>query len=121
MNDFSALQRLLYMTSMRQGVLSSNVANADTPHYKARDIRFREVLDGAILDLSATHPGHIRVGFPAGTGGIVTDSDQPWNDGNDVELEREVAKMTENALLHQAGVTMLSTKIRMFKNALRRT
>jgi flagellar basal-body rod protein FlgB len=43
---------------------------------------------------------------------------QPWIDQNNVELDQEVAKMTENAMLYQAGVTLLSTKIRMFKSAL---
>jgi flagellar basal-body rod protein FlgB len=51
---------------------------------------------------------------------MVSEETQPWADGNNVELDLEVAKMTENALVHQAGLTMLTTKIRMFKNALRR-
>lgn len=121
MNDFSVLHRLLHMTATRHGVLTSNIANADTPNYKARDISFKDALDGAVNGLSTTHPAHIRVGSPVLPQATLAGGEEPWKDGNDVELEREVAKMTENALLHQAGLTMLSVKIRMFKNALRRS
>ncbi len=74
-----------------------------------------------MAEAKTTHPKHIKltgtssertVEIPSGDGTL-------WGDRNNVELDAEIAKMTENALLYETGVKLLSTKIRMFKNALR--
>ncbi len=57
--------KALLLHGQRLGVLANNIANADTPGYKARDIDFSEVLAGADSkpgSLSATQPGHIAIG-----------------------------------------------------------
>lgn len=112
------LERLVRAAGIRHGVIASNIANADTPGYKSRDIRFEQALDSEIA-LAATAPGHISRAAADGPGEVVIMENDPWADGNNVELDVEVAKMTENALLFQAGVSLLSTKIRMFRNAIR--
>jgi flagellar basal-body rod protein FlgB len=120
-DSFGILERLVRFTNARHGVIASNIANADTPGYKAKDLKFENMLDSAAMELKATNNKHI--GGSNGSGlprEITADKTQQWADGNDVELDMEVAKMTENAMLFQAGITMLSVKIRMFKNALRR-
>lgn len=118
-NGFRILERLLRFTGMRQGVLSSNIANADTPGYKSRDIRFEMAIDKELV-LKVTNPAHITGANPDVTPVVFAEEDGEWLDKNNVELDIEIAKMTENALLYQAGINMLSTKIRMFRNALRR-
>lgn len=113
------LERLVRAAGIRHGVIASNIANADTPGYKSRDIRFEQALDLEIA-LATTAPSHISQAASAtGPGEVVIMENGPWADGNNVELDVEVAKMTENALLFQAGVSLLSTKIRMFRNAIR--
>lgn len=118
-DQFKRLEQLISFANARHGVLSSNIANADTPNYKAMDIKFESLLDRAALELKTTHSKHAGSSSGLANG---TNGDQPllWGDGNNVEVDMEVAKMTENAMLLQAGVTLLSAKIRMFKNALRR-
>jgi flagellar basal-body rod protein FlgB len=118
-DQISILNRLLQQTAARQGVLASNIANVDTPGYRAKDVKFEQALQHEI-GLAATSPGHIASsGRPSSTSSAIEAVDtQPWIDQNNVELDQEVAKMTENAMLYQAGVTLLSTKIRMFKSAL---
>lgn len=118
-NGFKIIERLLRFASLRQGVLASNIANADTPGYKAKDIRFETELNNE-LPLKVTNPAHISGENPLSPPVIVTEEGGEWLDKNNVELDVEMAKMTENALLYQAGINMLSTKIRMFRNALRR-
>jgi flagellar basal-body rod protein FlgB len=119
-DDFSILEGLLRFTNRRHGLIATNIANADTPDHRIRDLRFEQALEGASLALKATNHAHMGGGGPMVATDMVIEESEPWADGNNVELDMEVAKMTENALLHQAGVTMLTTKIRMFKNALRR-
>lgn len=119
-DDFRVLEGLLRLTSFRHGLIASNIANTDTPEYRVRDLRFEQALDGETTALKVTNARHLSPAGSALQPDIVTAESQPWGDGNNVELDLEVAKMTENALLHQAGVTMLATRIRMFKNALRR-
>jgi flagellar basal-body rod protein FlgB len=119
-NGFQILERLLEATKTRHGVIASNIANADTPDYKVKDVKFDQMLNSEIIELKKTSPLHIEA-FPFGQSGNVTvESTNHWGDRNNVELDMEVAKMTENSLLYQAAIQMLSTKIRMFKNALRR-
>jgi flagellar basal-body rod protein FlgB len=117
---FRILEHLLRVTALRHGVIASNIANADTPHYRAKDLVFGDALSDASLELRTTHVKHVSHNPAVPGGGTVVESGEPWADGNTVELDLEVGRMTENALRYQAGITMLSTKIRMFKSALRR-
>lgn len=118
-DQFKTLEQLINFANARHGVLSSNIANADTPDYKAMDIKFEGILDSAVMEMKTTNSKH--AGSNSGLfNGIKGDQTLLWGDGNNVEVDMEVAKMTENAMLFQAGMTMLSAKIRMFKNALRR-
>ena len=64
-NIFGIHEQALLLHGQRIGVLATNLANADTPNYKARDIDFSEVLahtDGASMPLRATESGHIALG-----------------------------------------------------------
>ena len=119
MDGFKTLEQLVHMAGMRHGVLTSNIANVDTPNYKSKDIKFQQTLDDE-LQLTVTAPGHIQNSNNSTANPIEEEKQDAWADGNNVELDMEVAKMTENSMLFQAGVSMLETKIRMFKNSFRR-
>jgi len=119
-DGFSILERVVHQAGARNGVLASNIANVDTPNYKARDVSFGQVL-GTEMGLATTDPKHLSGSSSGAAGELHTEETQPWADGNNVELDQEVAKMTENAMFFQAGVTLLSKKIQMFKSALRTT
>lgn len=117
---FGILQRIVQAANIRQKVISSNIANSDTPGYKAKDVKFDNIL-GKEMKMATTSSKHL--GGP-GTGkvGVKTTVEEnlSWEDRNNVELNVEVAKMTENALLHDTAVTIMTTKIKMFKNAITR-
>jgi flagellar basal-body rod protein FlgB len=119
-DGFNVLERLLQATKIRHGVIVSNIANADTPDYKVKDVKFDQLLNSEIIELKKTSPLHITANHFGQSGNVAVESTNQWADRNNVELDMEVAKMTENSLLYQAAIQMLSTKIRMFKNALRR-
>ena len=117
-DSFKVIEGVIQQAGVRHGVLASNIANVDTPNYKARDVSFGQVL-GSEMGLATTNPKHLQAGASGAAGEVRVEDTQPWADKNNVEMDLEVAKMTENAMLFEAGVTLLSKKIQMFKNALR--
>jgi flagellar basal-body rod protein FlgB len=118
-DGMKVLEQVVRQASIRNGVLTSNIANVDTPNYRAKDVKFSHVL-GNEMSMTVTDARHIRTGPGGNAPGEVQEEDtKPWADKNNVEMDQEVAKMTENAMLFEAGITLLKKKIQMFKNALK--
>jgi len=118
-DSMKILERLVQQTGIRHGVLASNIANVDTPNYRARDVSFGQVL-GSEMHMATTDPQHLQAGESAsGAGEVQGEDSRPWADKNNVEMDLEVAKMTENAMLMEAAVTLLTKKIQMYKNAMK--
>jgi flagellar basal-body rod protein FlgB len=108
--DIGFVQRALNLRAMRQEVLASNLANADTPNYKARDVDFAAALSAAKsalggLDLARTDAAHIAATGNSGSGanGLLKyrAAVQPSLDGNTVDPDVERAAFTENAMHYQ--------------------
>ena len=82
----------------RQSIIASNIAHADTPDFKAKDIApFSAEVKAANLRMSATHAGHIQPSGAAATGHS-SKTDVPWevsHSGNSVTLEQELIKSGE--------------------------
>lgn len=101
----------LGLRAYRQQLLASNIANADTPGYKAVDMDFqaalrsaRTTMQGESVKLSTTAEGHLSTPAPAQYSSIPLKyhvPQQPSIDGNTVEMDVERAKFTENALMYQ--------------------
>lgn len=118
-SQFKSLENILRATSLRQRVIASNIANSDTPGYRAKDVDFKSLVAREGVKLLTTDPRHLRGTGDKASAKVVVEDTPPWGDGNNVELNVEMAKMIENALIHDTAVTVMSTKIRMFKNALK--
>ncbi len=124
-------QQALALHSRRSEVLASNLANADTPGYKARDIDFKAALQQAKGDtqgarLLTTNPRHMGSSGanPGGIDDLIGElkfrtPSQPSLDGNTVDPLREKAAFMENALLYQTNLRFLSGKIKGIKSALK--
>jgi flagellar basal-body rod protein FlgB len=119
------LGNALELRGKRAEVLASNMANADTPNYKARDFDFQAALgqaQGQQVVLRATAKGHIK---PEGSAGGVQPAlqyripNQPSLDGNSVDIQLEKSAFTENAVQYQATLSFLDSRIKGLKNALR--
>jgi flagellar basal-body rod protein FlgB len=113
------LERMIRFAGMRHRVLSSNISNSDTPEYRAKDISFNNELQDERLKMTGDHPGHLQPGGTAEYPIVTRTEGSSWKDGNNVELDMEVAKMTENDLLYEASVQLINKKFTMFKNAIR--
>jgi flagellar basal-body rod protein FlgB len=117
----------LKLRTFRQQILGNNLANSDTPGFKARDIRFADVLKAqmegasASMDVSMvrTHAGHIQ--------GIITKEDprllyrvpnQPSKDGNTVDGDVELSEFTKNSVFTESALSLLSSTLRSRMSAI---
>ncbi len=120
---FAPHERVLTAASQRMELLAANMANADTPNYKARDLDFRAALQSAeagTVTIAATRPGHIQ---GAGTAGNRSEvlyrvPDQPTLDGNTVDAQKESAAIAETSTRYQASLTFLDQRIRGLRMAI---
>jgi flagellar basal-body rod protein FlgB len=117
-NIFGIHEQALLLHGQRIGVLANNMANADTPNFKARDIDFSEVLGAssataAPLALSVTDGAHIIPlddELPAGA----LQYRNPYQaslDGNTVEMAVEQAAFSENNVRYQASLQFINSRI----------
>ncbi|MBF0401038.1 MAG: flagellar basal body rod protein FlgB [Magnetococcales bacterium] len=109
---------LLDLRQQRQEVIASNVANADTPGYKARRLEFEDVLKESLpprdaLPMARTAPGHFPVGYTGPVEGELQEVETPIpkGDGNSVDMEQEMARQSANQLLYNYAAQSLSGQI----------
>ena len=125
-NALSFQQQALGLRAYRQQVLAGNIANADTPNYKARDFDFASALKEAVagrgegsLPVARTDSAHL-----AGTGEsgpvrlMYRTPVQSSADGNTVEMDVERAQFSENAVRYEAGLTFITHQLKMLTAAM---
>lgn len=115
---FRALEQSLNTTVLRQNLISSNIANVDTPNYKAKDVVFQQELEKALnrngnsLQSYRTHAKHI----PFSTQGtsipqpkVIIKKDTLFNhNGNNVDLDYEMTELAKNQLLYNALIERIN-------------
>src|SRR5690554_5121264 len=122
-------QTALNLRAQRQELLASNIANADTPNYKARDLDFRAALDGALgrsggeLRMAATAPGHLT-GEEAGGSQLAAHVGyrqelQSAVDDNTVNMDVERSAFAENSLQYEASLRFVSGVLSGMRTAIR--
>ena len=99
----------LQIRGQRMGVLASNIANASTPGFKARDIDFKAALDASEQDRDGGVNAAMRYRVP----------NQPSMDANTVELSAEQTAFAENAVQYQTTLSFLNGRISTLTRALR--
>lgn len=113
------LSRVLDLRSLRHNLLTTNIANADTPRYRPAELKFADVLSRThegkgTSPLMATDLRHIsaasgsRAGGDLWASGLEISSLPGGNDGNAVDMEKEMAKLAENNLMYNASVQILA-------------
>jgi flagellar basal-body rod protein FlgB len=113
----------LGLWSQRNELLASNIANADTPGFKARDVDFKSVLRGAAataVRVTKTNPGHMELGVDAASDPslLYRIPHQPSLDGNTVEADVEQAEFAKNALRYQASLRFVTGRVSSLRNAI---
>lgn len=129
LDDFFATRMsALDLRAQRSEMLAANVANADTPNYKARDFDFPSALQTAIsrsplsaqsVALNRTSAQHIP-GGSHGSGVLNLQYRNPAQssvDGNTVDLDDELGQFSQNSIAYQADLTFLSNQLRLLQQA----
>ena len=126
-NVLAFQEKALGLRAHRQQVLAGNIANADTPNYKARDFDFSTALKNAVegrasgggLSLAATSTRHLQGTADSGPVRLMYRTPaQASADGNTVEMDAERAKFSENAIQYEAGLTFIGGKIKTLLSAI---
>jgi flagellar basal-body rod protein FlgB len=99
----------LRLRAERQGVIASNIANADTPNYKAVDFDFAKALDGALRGGKGAAPAPSL---------LYRNPIQDAIDGNTVDMDGERARFADNAVRYEASLKLLNAQIRTMLAAL---
>ena len=114
-------QTALNLRAARQELLASNIANADTPNYKARDVDFASALRNAMagtpteLPTVKTSPMHLEGNSGASVMGspvMYRKPVQPSADGNTVDMDVERAQFADNALRYEASVMFVNARLK---------
>jgi flagellar basal-body rod protein FlgB len=100
----NSLEQYMNVVSLRQKLVTSNIANADTPGYKTQDVDFQASFQAA-LDGGAAHATELT-NLPA------------KNDGNNVDLDREARLLAENAMRFGVASTLLKSQLSTIKEAI---
>ncbi|WP_293779202.1 flagellar basal body rod protein FlgB [uncultured Oxalicibacterium sp.] len=136
----------LNLRAQRQQLLASNIANADTPNYKARDIDFNAALTGAIAkaggsipngntakvtattssgtsanEMAKTSTVHLSSNTKAAVGGaplLYSNAQQGNIDGNSVDMDVQRNQFTDNAMRYEVSLTLASSKIKGMMTAI---
>lgn len=119
----------LNLRAQRQQLLASNIANADTPNYKARDVDFSKTLQGVLArggapaqgELVKTASSHLSAPPQPTLGGEALQyrtTVQGAVDGNTVDMDVERNQFADNAVRYEAGLTMISHQIKNLLTAI---
>jgi len=118
----NGLEQVLDLRIQQHGLTATNLANADTPGFRARIIDFEDVLSEVVgqpeeLPMLRSDPLHLSQAS-ATDPEIIELEPTPWaEDGNSVQLERETARLNANALMYRGVSRGLSRRLAMLKYA----
>ena len=118
------MQNLLNLRQKRQEIIGANVANADTPGYKAKRLEFEDALKEAMpvpgkLPMMRTSAQHLPVPFEDISGNLQpVESVIPKGDKNSVDLESEMARQAANQLLYNYAAQSMASQISKLRNVI---
>ena len=137
-NALNFHQTALRIRSQRQELLSANIANADTPNYKARDIDFNSLMKNALagqtsgspeasgtLQATKTNAAHLSANADNAPQNSSPFGEKSYRvplqnsaDGNTVDMDVERNQFTDNAVRYEASITMLNSQLKRIMSAI---
>ena len=123
-SNFYTLKAAMDASMLRQEIHAHNIANAETPGYKRRYVQFESILQKAMdksrVKLEVTNPKHLRaISLPVRPVVKIDYSTTYRNDGNNVDIDREIVEMTENGLRYQVLSRLFSMNVERYNAVLR--
>jgi flagellar basal-body rod protein FlgB len=115
----ASLRRQMTIAAARQVVAAGNLANANTPGFKAQQVEFSDTLEATLVaGLKTTHPGHLQVPGASAPATREAEGLAARRDGNTVQLDRELLDMTRASGDFARAQTALAAKFRLIRYAL---
>jgi flagellar basal-body rod protein FlgB len=116
------LEQGLDYAALREKVIANNIANVDTPNYKAKDVRFKAELDRAMHSLEAkrTNPKHLSFHSMNEKFTVATRGNLVYNhNGNNVDIDQEMSYLAENQIYYNALIERLNGKLTTLKTVIK--
>ena len=112
-SNFNLLEQLMTISSNKQKVIANNIANVNTPGYRRRELVFQEEILRAVEEQDMEHLGKIT--------GKIIESDSPTfrNDGNNVDIDKEMAEQAKNSIRFAYASELIGRQFRGIKSAIR--
>ncbi|MDH5559315.1 MAG: flagellar basal body rod protein FlgB [Deltaproteobacteria bacterium] len=126
--NLALLEKAMQLQTRRNTMIASNIANRETPGYRAQDLVFEKELMRAH---NSDRPGPLNINDPRHFDGIKREpielvkgeqinsfNPDPRMDGNTVNLDKEMTKLAENQMMYQAATRAVNWRLRMLKSAI---
>jgi flagellar basal-body rod protein FlgB len=123
-NTINSLEQALNYSSLKQQVISQNIANAETPNYKAKDVSFKSILQNELSQNFTTYrtdQRHIDFSDNSATQSaiVVRPNVQYNNNGNSVDIDQEMSDLAKNQIYYDALVEQENNKFAAIQNVIR--
>ncbi|MGG1114627.1 flagellar basal body rod protein FlgB [Halalkalibacterium halodurans] len=123
-STLSALEKGLYGASLQQRAISQNIANVDTPNYKAKKVNFQKVFDEALsntrLQAKQTHEKHIAFNRSQGSSPVETIRQTAYNhNGNNVDVDLEMTELAKNQIYYNALIERVNGNFNSLQTVIR--
>ncbi|NHM29788.1 flagellar basal body rod protein FlgB [Neobacillus terrae] len=123
-SNMSTIERALNYSSLKQKVISKNIANVDTPNYKAEDVSFKSILNNELDNSFKTYRTDSRhfdfSDSSSNSGEIITKKNVQYNsNGNSVDMDKEMSDLATNQIYYNALIERLNGKFSTLQNVIR--
>ena len=116
----SLLTTFLDVQSRRAEVVSANIANADTPGYTAKELKFDDFLRDAAREMMSPDSADASKAHATGAPTLVEQSGNPVGvDGNNVDTAREMSALADAGMQYLAGAQMLQSRLKLMRAAIK--
>ncbi|KAB7668633.1 flagellar basal body rod protein FlgB [Bacillus sp. B1-b2] len=119
-NTISTLENAINYANTKQKVISQNIANVDTPNYKAKEVTFKDTLNQT-MEAKLTNTKHIPFsGSSSSSSKVVTRTDVAYNsNGNSVDMDKEMTDLATNQIYYNALIERISGKFNSLQTVIR--
>lgn len=122
-NTIDSLEQALNYSSLKQKTISNNIANVDTPNYKAKEVinegSFKSALDSS-MNAYRTDQRHYDFSQSSGSKQVITQKNVQYNNnGNSVDVDKEMSTLAENQIYYNAVTDRIGSKFQSLQNVIR--
>lgn len=118
-NTITTLENAINYSNQKQKVIAQNIANVDTPNYKAKTVTFKDSLSSA-MNANVTNSKHMSFSASNASTTVVSKSGATYNNsGNSVDMDKEMTDLATNQIYYNALIDRISGKFSSLENVIR--